>query len=213
MSESSTPASTNHGRLITTAYQDWQPQHDNAGTQVYTALCNAGHQTNAFTKYLIWRQCIDFLTSFLGAFATLNNAKLRLYITSKPDRISSSAHRSCIVICKGNQSLPPITADYQGVLTGAECGIKHIDIGADLDGIILNAYNDFIITDYNTLIEKTGITKVMITSYPDRYDVNPNDESDTRRGIEFQTPAQANKPLLIINYTLPAIGNNGMILG
>jgi hypothetical protein len=158
----------------------WKPPF---GSTNDTTLKVMTAKTSAGTDYEMVRSYMIFTTSALPDNATISAAKIRLYVSAANDGLGSGAIHA--VISTGSNSY---TLTDLGSIANAS--------------ISTSAYNEINLNATGIAqISKTGNTTLGLAEYHDQANVTPPSQADTT--YTFNDYADANKPELVITYTLP----------
>ena len=143
-------------------------------------------------NYQVKRCLLPVDTSSIPVYAYILSAKLQLYLTEKINNIGNGI--IYIVSPTTQASLSSISnADFN------DCGGS---TNAYLENayLTLNAYNDFIISNPNSVIQKASTTKFGIREYWEYTGTFPT--SQNTNSYVFENGDGTNKPKLVITYAL-----------
>lgn len=151
-------------------------------------------------QYDFVRGFVPFDTSSIPDGATITSATLQMYVNSKDDACNDAYSYISVVQSTQASSSSLANADYDQL--GTTKGSDDIDY----TGVTTGAYNTWTLNATGlTWISKTGITYLGLK---DGHDIENNIGSlsgaNMYSALNFQWHADANPPILTVNYTLPA---------
>jgi len=183
----------------------WAAKHDAADATSASdsdasenpVVCQAGTTTDRWSN--MRRGFYLFDTSSLPDNAKIRSATFGLYITAVANDFNSSV---CLVAGTPASDTAIGTADYD------QFGTTQLASDVAISSISTNNYNNWTLNATGLgLISKTGITKFGLVSNHDRTNTAPTWASGSQSVIVAQFSEGANKPKLIVSYSLGAALN------
>lgn len=211
MAELTVYSTASDGGAWTSNNVDWDTAHDAANADVIRA--------NQVSEYLMTNTDFDcrriflyFLTSALGAGATISAATLFLYGRAK-SRVDAT--HPDIGIVEGVQGDPFDAADFGDHLLKTTLGADtYFDYDTFLVDLVNPAENSKALNATGIgWINKTGTTKLCLRNYGDIEDLEPNGNNNIE--IWLNEKGAGFIPKLVITYTPPAVvgRSQGYIIG
>ena len=188
------PHSTNDTYLYITNSTNWSTAREASSADGYHNFAD-GHIDLCVntSSVMISRAFLYFDTSDIPDNALITSAKLRLYAQNT---IQSFDMYIYVDPELNPPHKPPVTSDWNYSYYSHLASDK-----LDLWGLSAPAWNNFLLTQNLTLINKTGWTALIIRS---DYDVENNTPDDISNTFEFDNDYYYNhEPQLIIDYAVP----------
>lgn len=177
--------------------------HDGAGTDLVNGGFNPTIGTDASSNQYtqIARGFLVFDTSSLPDNATITAATLSIYITGSQNQLGGS-----INVYKGTlaNAASIATGDYAGTVANTTA---HCDTAKTYAGVSTSAYNDFALNASGLAnISLTGNSIFGLRDVKDAANTAPTWQSSKQDFISYQIQSDANKPKLVITYSVPSTG-------